>query len=33
VRRAEAEADHRIAVAALRRALGLPQIPTANTAP
>jgi outer membrane protein TolC len=30
VRRAEAEADRRIAVAALRRALGLPQIPTSS---
>lgn len=33
VRRAEAEADRRIAVAALRRALGLPQLDTLNPAP
>ena len=30
VRRAEAEADERLAIAALRRALGLPMIPTAS---
>jgi outer membrane protein TolC len=31
VRRAEAEGDRRIAIAALRKALGLPQLPEANT--
>lgn len=33
VRRAEAEADQRIAVAALRRALGLPQLPAESANP
>ncbi len=33
VRRAEAEADRRIAVAALRKALGLPQLPSETTQP
>jgi outer membrane protein TolC len=33
VRRAEAEADHRIAIAALRRALGLTQLPDPTTDP
>lgn len=33
VRRAEAEADQRIAVAALRRALGLPQLPSESANP